>query len=274
MNNKKRLHKGFSTRTSMLVLYLFLGITGVGMLVFSAWTPDFSVFSSEQTANPAVEHIPPERSADDETVTPAATLTPTLTPSPTVTPTSTPSPTPSPSPTPANPLVKNGYTEVNELIEDYYQANLGDDVEALTPLVSDISMIDMEIVQKKYSFIVSLKNFNCYTKKGIGKIVYIVYASFDSEIITINTPAPTLDFLTLVYAEDGSGTLRINMDALTDEENAYINELREQDDVCELYKSEEQRFFDALASDEALAGLYNNLNPSETVTPEPENDNE
>lgn len=275
----KEKKQRFHTKSSLLALYLSVGITGICMLAFSAWTPSAvrAGTSSEQNIL-QTEHTPPNSgteesgeniadnsdhtgngAADAETLPSAGDtditqpVTPTTPATPTPTPTSTPTPTP-------NPLQVNAYTEVNELIEAYYDAKLSGEPEAFQPLVSDPSTIDIDYLQIQYGLITEFNNFTCYTKNGIGEVAYVVYVSYDSKIVTIDTPVPSLDRLTLVYAGDGSGNLLINTaSTLSDEVIAYCDELFTHDDVRQMYSRETERFENAISSDPELSQLYNRL---------------
>lgn len=145
------------------------------------------------------------------------------------------------------------------MVESYYNAKLSGEPTDFEPLVSDISAIDTDYLHIQYELVTDFSNFTCYTKNGMGEIAYIVYVSYDSKIVTIDTPVPSLDRLTLVYAPDGSGTLLINTAELSDEISAYCDELFSHEDVRIMYQQESKRFEDAVASDPDLQQLQNRL---------------
>ena len=274
--NKKRR---FPMKSRLLSLYLSIGIIGIGMLAFSAWTP--SSVHTGAAANPDyllnAEHTPSNSKTDgagsdiqNETASPdntetqdpssgdsvASVVTPSVTPVP-ATPTPSPSPTPVPNP---NPLLTDAYAEVNNLVKSYYEAKLSDDAAVFDSLVSDPSAIDIDYLHIQYSLVTEFSNFTCYTKNGINEIAYVVYVGYDSKIVTIDTPVPALDRLTLVYADDGSGRLLINTASdLSAEATAYCDELSTHEDVQDMYLRETKRFEDAIASDPELQQLYNRL---------------
>ena len=209
---------------------------------------------NQDAATPEAEDSQSPTDANDTT----SELSPTSVP---VTDLPTPSPTPSATPTPTpNPLLTNAYAEVNTLIEEYYQAKLSGDAAAFDNLVSDPSAIDIDYLHIQYSLVTDFSNFTCYTKNGINEIAYIVYVSYDSKIVTIDTPVPILDRLTLVYADDGSGRLLVNTaSTLSDEVTAYCDEIFSHEDVRQMYSKETERFENAIASDPDLQQLYNRL---------------
>lgn len=282
MDNSAKNQRKFHTKKNLLALYLSIGIIGICMLVFSAWTPlsAHKDTSADPVHNNIAEHNPENNSktpsSDDNDITqndisPSESLIPlspvplTSTPSPTPTlsptPTATPTPTSTPTPTP-NPLRTNAYDEVNTLIESYYDAKLSGEADDFEPLVSDLSTIDIDYLHIQYGLITDFNNFTCYTKNGIADIAYVVYVAYDSKIVTIDTPVPALDRLTLVYADDGSGRLLVNTASEhSDEVNAYLDEIAAHNDVKEMYQRETKRFEDALNSDPELGQLYNRLEP-------------
>ena len=284
MDNPAKRQRKFHTKNSLLTLYLSIGIIGICMLAFSAWTPltAHNDTSAESGLHNMTEHDPgnssqnpsvPDNNAGNETQSPSNALiplspvpltdkpSPTPTSTPTPTPTSTPTPTPTSTPTPTpNPLRTNAYDEVNNLIESYYSAKLSGEVSDFEPLVSDLSTIDIDYLHIQYDLVTDFSNFTCYTKNGIDEIAYVVYIAYDSKIVTIDTPVPALDRLTLVYADDGSGRLLINTVAeQSDTVTAYLSEIATHADVKEMYQRETKRFEDAINSDPELRQLYNRL---------------
>lgn len=279
---KRRFH----SKSLSLSLYLSIGIIGISMLAFSAWTP--SSVNTGASADPnhffQAEHDPDNSQPDNantgtpdkapafpgnaeagdsnpnapsgSSITPSATPVP-ATPTPTDLPPATPTPTPTPTP---NPLLTDAYAEVNELIEAYYAAKLSGEADDFAPLVSDTTTIDTDYLHIQYGLVTDFSNFTCYTKNGINELAYVVYVSYDSKIVTIDTPIPTLDRLTLVYAGDGSGKLLVNTaPELSAEATAYFDELSTHADVQELYRRETERFEAAIDSDPELQQLYNRL---------------
>lgn len=279
MDQKTMKKRQFHPKKHLLAIYLSIGIIGICMLAFSAWTP-LSVHTgnvestdkhsqTEHTAENALTGTPKQPdnaseandgsdiSPDKAPETLSSTPTPTLAATPTVTPSPTPTATPTPTP---NPLLTDAFDEVNELVEAYYTAKLSGEAEDFESLISDPTTIDLDYLHIQYGLITDFSNFTCYTKNGIGEIAYVVYVGYDSKIVTIDTPVPALDRLTLVYADDGSGRLLINTaSALSDKVLAYLDELSTHADVEEMYRRETERFENAIASDPELRQLYNRL---------------
>lgn len=276
MEKKANQTVRFQPKYRKLSLYLSIGIMGICMLAFSAWTPASvktgAASAPEQNLNS--EHIPGSSTDNTSVTTPSASdssagQTPENEPSSdaqkapdsltgTEIPPATPTPSPSPTPVP-NPLLTNAYSEINNLVETYYNAKLTGEPSDFESLVSDVSAIDTDYLHIQYELVTDFSNFTCYTKNGINDIAYIVYVSYDSKIVTIDTPVPSLDRITVVYAPDGSGKLLINTSELSDEISAYCDELFSHEDVQIMYQQESKRFEDAVASDPDLQQLQNRL---------------
>lgn len=276
MEKKVNLKSRFRPQHRKLSLYLSIGVMGICMLAFSAWTPASvktgAASDSEQHLNS--EHIPGTSAGNTADTTPSDSdstveQSPENAPgsneqkvpdSPTgiELPPATPTPSPSPTPVP-NPLLTNAHPEINTLVETYYNAKLTGEPADFEALVSDTSAIDTDYLHIQYELVTDFSNFTCYTKNGINEIAYIVYVSYDSKIVTIDTPVPSLDRITLVYAPDGSGKLLINTSELSDEISTYCDELFSHEDVQLMYQQESKRFEDAVASDPDLQQLQNRL---------------
>lgn len=278
MENKPTRKIQFHTKNRLLTLYLSVGIIGICMLIFSAWTPSSADISTSVAPDHILnsEHTPangnqpgsdssehPQFSGDDNNDNSTSANEGVSDQVPSTAPTDIPTPTPAPSATPTptpNPLLTNAYAEINTLVEEYYKAKLTGELSSFDNLVSDPSTIDTDYLHIQYALVTDFENFTCYTKNGINEIAYIVYVSYDSKIVTIDTAVPILDRLTLVYADDGSGKLLVNTAAsLSDEVTAYCDEIFTHDDVREMYQKETERFENAVASDPDLSQLYNRL---------------
>lgn len=249
----KFLHNILGIKYKQIILYISIGIMGIGLTVFSMQKPstsdDGSIISLTGGSNNESGSDAPKAS---DSTTPTQSATPTIT--------ATPSPTLSPTPTP-NPLEKDAYPEVNTLVEAYYTAKLECNIDDFADLVTDVSLIDIEYMQKQYELVKSFQNFSCYTKNGIGDIAYVVYVSYDSEIATITTLVPSLDRISLAYNKDGE--LRVYMEEPSAEIEAYYEELLEDKEVKALSAKVQEQFDAALASDEDLQALYDRLSPEE-----------
>jgi len=154
------------------------------------------------------------------------------------------------------PLEKNAYTNVNELMQAFCTAMADGDMDTVRAL-KDYNT-DKEIItyQEKSGFIERYDNINCYTKPGIEDNSYFVYVTYDVKFKDIETEAPGLNAFYVYTSEDGS--LKIDGDT---EENikAAFKLVTSQDDVVDLYNKINVSYNDATVSDDALGKFMEEL---------------
>ena len=249
-----------------MLLLLTMGVFGVGMVTFS--------FQAKKDTDLPATNM--EAALEDSSITgvlnmagssDAANTSATSTPTPTVT------PTPTPVPEDPNKLKKNEFPEINELMETFLQAKLVTDMDVIKTCVTDVSVIDLERLQRKVEYITNYENLQCYTKPGIGEIDYVLYLVSDYRIVEINTPAPSFDVYYITYRDDKP---YIYFGTISEETNQYLEELNKSEDVLELWSEVELSLENARAKDEDLNEFYLNLIsqllPTPTVTATPEQD--
>lgn len=224
----------------MLVL-LTTGIMGIGMVTLS-----FTLENKKNTnePKPMKRAIEPDDNKDDVSafaMDPVATSAPTATPEP------------------KNELELNKYADINKIVTDFYEAKLTCLEEDFVPIVTNANQIDMERLQRKIEYVNSYQNINCYTKKGINEIDYVVYVSYDLELATIDTYAPSIDELRISYVD---GIPKIYLGNISEETSQYLQKLRSSEDVEVLVSDVVTRLDEACASDENLNEFYQNIKKS------------
>lgn len=233
-----------------MILCLLMGMIGIGMVIFSFSEPASSVFESETAQTKVIREA--ELLAKEENQ--AALNMATSTPSPTETIKE------------STLLEKDAYPEINNLIERYFAANLTCNVEDFEGLTKDISLLDMERMQRKVQYIKSYQNISCYTVKAKNEIDYVVYVTYDLELPVIETYAPSIGEFYIQY--DGS-TPYIYLGSLSSETSDYLDELRDSDDVVSLIHEVTENLANAIESDENLKDFYEKLSspaePSSTA---------
>lgn len=147
------------------------------------------------------------------------------------------------------PLEENAYTDVNELMKDFYKALSDGDMDKVKSL-RDYND-DTEIIQyeKRSEFIESYENVNCYTKPGLEDGSYFVYVSYDVKVANIDTMAPGLNAYYVYTMENGNLIIDGDME---DSITAAFKLVTSQDDVVDLYNEVDVNYKEAVASDEAL----------------------
>lgn len=157
--------------------------------------------------------------------------------------------------------VKDAYPEINTLISDYYKAYAKGKIDKITTLASPVSDTEKSYISVFSEYVKSYKNISCYTKKGLDENSYIVSVYLEMKFKGVETTAPGLDFFYVRTKEDGSLYIdnlysQFNMSnqeqPLDSEVAALIEAFELQTDVIALQTEVQQKYEDAVASDENL----------------------
>lgn len=208
---------------------LGFGILAVVLILFFGVRFISSKFGNQKTTEPKQE-------TQQETETPATTAEPETTPA-------------------AGELELNAYPQVNALIEKYYAALTGKDVQSLKELVDELDPSDESAITNS-QYIEGYSNVQVYTKKGMTDTSYVVFAAYDHKYVGYDTLLPGISYLYVDTKEDGS--LYIVADP-NEEQLAYISEQLEDAQVQELLNSTQASYDEKLASDEALSKYLSEL---------------
>ena len=158
--------------------------------------------------------------------------------------------------TDTNALEENAYPEVNTLIESFYAAWGQKNADAMRELTDNFSSTD-EAKVVNATYIESYDNIQVYTKQGLDKNSYVVFVSYDLKFQGIDTPAPGLSELYVM--KDDSGNWLIHNDASDQEVQECIEKTRQEEDVQELISQEEERYNQAVESNEELKNYLEQL---------------
>ena len=66
-------------------------------------------------------------------------------------------------------LEKNAYPEVNAIVKTYMEASVKADISTLENIVSEIDKLTKKELERRYEFIDSIKNIDCYTLPGLDE---------------------------------------------------------------------------------------------------------
>ena len=218
---------------------LGFGILAVVLILFFGVRFISSKFGNQKTTEPKQE-------TQQETETPTPTQEAEETPATTAEPETTPA---------AGELELNAYPQVNALIEKYYAALTGKDVQSLKELVDELDPSDESAITNS-QYIEGYSNVQVYTKKGMTDTSYVVFAAYDHKYVGYDTLLPGISYLYVDTKEDGS--LYIVADP-NEEQLAYISEQLEDAKVQELLNSTQASYDEKLASDEALSKYLSEL---------------
>ena len=103
----------------------------------------------------------------------------------------------------AGELELNAYPQVNALIEKYYAALTGKDVQSLKELVDELDPSDESAITNS-QYIEGYSNVQVYTKKGMTDTSYVVFAAYDHKYVGYDTLLPGISYLYVDTKEDGS----------------------------------------------------------------------
>lgn len=146
---------------------------------------------------------------------------------------------------------------IEELIVRYMDAIQDVDMNAIEQCVTNISNIDEKRLLTYAEYIEDTQNISCTIMAGAKEGTYRVYVYYEYKLFNIETPSPGLKAFYIITEEDG--TLRIYGDAMDSETQEYISRLDNSDTVKELSGSVQQKYNEALQSDEDLKNLYDML---------------
>lgn len=148
------------------------------------------------------------------------------------------------------PLEENAVPEVNELLQQYYQAAADGDMDTLNTLVNTYDEDTQIYLEKMSGHIEYYQNVACYTKPGPVDGSYIVYAYYEVKFKDLDTAVPGISPYLVYPKEDGS--LYIYEGDVDEAVNAYVEEVSAQDDVIDLMNRVQVVFNEAVMQDDNL----------------------
>ena len=152
---------------------------------------------------------------------------------------------------------ENAYADVNSLVSSYLGAMSTGDTVTMASLSSSLSDDMKAFYEAQAKYVGNYSNYNVYTKKGPAENSYFLLATYDLLIEGQTTPLPAL--ISLYVCRNDSGSLYINSESLTADEEAYILELVAQKDFADLISQVEMDYNSALEADSNLAAAANAL---------------
>lgn len=164
----------------------------------------------------------------------------------------------------------NSDPDIVTLITEYMNTKLDPSVEALTPLVSDISLINVEAMEKETNTIESYDNLTVYSIATPQEGTTLVYAYHDIKFVGIDTPAPAATRFLVVKEADT--VPYIDNGEISPETDEFIREFEETGTYGALVEDVNTKLTAALDTDQVLAEFYLKMhegigedNPEETT---------
>ncbi len=166
---------------------------------------------------------------------------------------------------------KDAYPEINELIENYYNAYAGGKKKKLAKLAEPMSDTEKSYIAAFSEYVKKYKNISCYTKKGLDDNSYMVSVYLEIKFNDIKTAAPGLETFYVRKREDGTlyidnlyGQFNSKRQEFEVDEDVveFIKEFNQQEDVVALETEVQQKYEAALAADEDLKAMAETTVPT------------
>lgn len=158
-----------------------------------------------------------------------------------------------------NDLLNEKYPEISELIQLYYKAKLTGDSTSLSKYIDNIEEVDMDQIKAQNKYVKKYNNIECYTKMGLYDNTYVVFVYYEIKFKNIDTTAPGIDVLYVIRDEEtGLVYLHNGATANVDIKN-YVEALKNDKDVKELFEETDAALKEAIESDPSLKDFYKSL---------------
>lgn len=153
-------------------------------------------------------------------------------------------------------LKKNADPKVNAIIQSYYTALGGKDIEGIKAVVDTLDAAE-EAKIRNDQYLEGYSNIEVYSKKGLEEGSYVVFASYTYKFKDIATSVPGLSQLYVSTKEDD--TLYIATQEQDQAVKDYIAKIMEEDDVKKLIQGVQDKYQEAQDSDEKLSQFIASL---------------
>ena len=153
--------------------------------------------------------------------------------------------------TPVYELEENAYSEINNLIRTYYDAQASGDVETISSLNLYLNEIETIRVQELSKYIDSYPVLNVYTKPGLDENSYVAYVYSEVQFLDVDQLLPGMQ--TYYIGLNENGDYFINDGTYDNVIWDYIKSITLQDDVVDLNNKVVVEYNELLAEDEELS---------------------
>lgn len=159
-------------------------------------------------------------------------------------------------------LEVNADEEVVQLINNYMSGKLEPCVEVFTPLVNDVSLVNVEAMERETIIIEKYDNVTVYSIDTPQEGTSLVYANHDVKFVGIDTSAPAATRF-LVVKDDDKAPYIFNGE-VSEVIKEFISEFEQSSSYDELVKEVNTKLTSALNQDKELEELYSRLYESNT----------
>lgn len=154
-------------------------------------------------------------------------------------------------------LLEDGFPKINSLVNKFFNAKLKSNEESFEGLVTDPSGIDYERLHRKVEYIVSYQNIKTYIAKGTSEIDYVAYVTYDLELPSISTMAPSIDEIYITLDENKQPLVYLGK--LSEDTQKFVDDLRNSDEVKTLISNVTDQLTAAVKSDSDLKDFYDSF---------------
>ena len=160
---------------------------------------------------------------------------------------------------PEVPLELDAVPEINELVNEYFQARVDGDIDTMRRLRDKLDETEALREQATSKYIESFPTLEIYTKTGPRGNTYIVYVHYEAKFYDYEDSIPGMTSFYACQDENGNYYLTKAEDVDDDVKN-YLRELSLQDDFIDLYNKVTAAYNDMVAENEALQQFILDLN--------------
>ena len=159
------------------------------------------------------------------------------------------------------PYEKDTDRALNEFIAVYFMSITHCDNQKLQEMVTDPTpYLDDENLKKKAQFITGYNDITVYTKEGLEEGSYVAFVV--ANITIANVRSSPYDIMTL-YIVNGDQGYRVDNGELSQETIDYINKVKGDQDIQEVYKLVESENAKLREQDQDLQAFYDKINGAE-----------
>lgn len=152
-------------------------------------------------------------------------------------------------------LEENAHEYVNQFVTKYYEACAAGDIDTYCAMRSATDEDERIIMQKKADYIESYQIVNCLTKPGPKEKSYLAYVYYELKFYGIDTTAPGVGVLYL--CTNDAGELFVYSGEVDHEAEEYMEAVKQQEDVMDLFTKANVTYNDVVTANEDLRVFLN-----------------
>lgn len=160
------------------------------------------------------------------------------------------------------PLEKDKHPKINDLVRNYHNAEVNNDLNALELYVNDINNYSFEDLQKKFAYVEYFDNISCYTIEACEEDSYVLYVYREYKMTGIDTLIPSV--VQNYVCKNESGQFVIYSGDVSDETNEFIKATEKNPSVLELVDLVNNKIEQIKKEDEAVKVLIEQLDEAGT----------